>query len=529
MRRFRVPSVLLIVMSMLVFVAPNSFGRSPASVGGSALLAPTFTEKYRPAYHFTPAKNWMNDPNGLVYHNGEYHLFYQYNPEDYVWGHMSWGHAVSRDLKTWTELPVAIPEDEHWMYFSGSAVIDKDNTSGFGKPGNPAMVAIFTMAAREGGKQAQGIAYSLDNGRTFTKYSANPVLDINSTEFRDPKVQWYEPTKSWLMTVSNSTDHTVSFYTSKNLKSWKLLSKFGPTGAIGGVWECPDLFQLPVDGNAAKKKWVLVVNINPGGVAGGSAAQYFLGDFDGTTFTADFPTSAAVTGADWVDHGADYYAAVSWDNTPTNDRVMIGWMNNWTYAQKTPTSPWRSATSVPRTMGLKTINGEVRLVQTPIVDASGKKSVRSGGRVSGVHSLGRTPTGAYQLDVSFDKTRARNYGVQVRTGRGQTTVVGYDARSQQVYLDRTRSGESAFAANEVTGGNDFRGVHRAAYRPADGKVKLRILVDEASVEVFAGDGEAVLTDQIFPEPGSLGLSVFSHGGATRVISPTVTTIPNYRS
>ncbi|MDX3846006.1 GH32 C-terminal domain-containing protein [Streptomyces europaeiscabiei] len=260
---------------------------APLAPQAVAADTPAYSETYRPQFHFTPEKNWMNDPNGLVYYEGEYHLFYQYNPNGNSWGDMSWGHAVSKDLVHWKELPLALSHDDEEMVFSGSAVVDRDNTTGFGTKENPAMVAIYTSHAKDTGVQAQSLAYSTDRGRTWTRYQGNPVLDIGSKEFRDPKVQWYAPTKSWLMTVSLSTEHKVRFYSSKNLKDWTLQSEFGPAGATGGVWECPDLFPLAVDGNKKKIKWVLVVNINPGGIAGGSAAQYFVGDFDGKKFTAD--------------------------------------------------------------------------------------------------------------------------------------------------------------------------------------------------------------------------------------------------
>jgi fructan beta-fructosidase len=260
---------------------------TPLAPRAVAADTPPYSETYRPQFHFTPETNWMNDPNGLVYYEGEYHLFYQYNPNGDSWGDMSWGHAVSTDLVHWTELPLALSHDDNEMVFSGSAVVDRDNTTGFGTTENPPMVAIYTSHSKTTGIQSQSLAYSTDRGRTWTKYQGNPVLDIGSREFRDPKVQWYAPTKSWLMTVSLSTEHKVRFYSSKNLKDWDLLSEFGPAGATGGVWECPDLFPLAVDGDENNIKWVLVVNINPGGIAGGSAAQYFVGDFDGTKFTAE--------------------------------------------------------------------------------------------------------------------------------------------------------------------------------------------------------------------------------------------------
>ncbi|MGW3650375.1 GH32 C-terminal domain-containing protein [Streptomyces sp. NPDC000878] len=275
-------------MRMIAAVATVcALSAAPLAPQAVAADTPPYSETYRPQFHFTPEKNWMNDPNGLVYYEGEYHLFYQYNPNGNSWGDMSWGHAVSNDLVHWTELPLALSHDDNEMVFSGSAVVDRDNTTGFGTTENPPMVAIYTSHNKTTGIQAQSLAYSTDRGRTWTKYQGNPVIDIGSRDFRDPKVQWYAPTQSWLMTVSMSAEHKVRFYSSKNLKDWNLQSEFGPAGATGGVWECPDLFPLAVDGDESNIKWVLVVNINPGGIAGGSAAQYFVGDFDGTKFTAE--------------------------------------------------------------------------------------------------------------------------------------------------------------------------------------------------------------------------------------------------
>jgi len=275
-------------MRMIAAVATVcALSAAPLAPQAVAADTPPYSETYRPQFHFTPEKNWMNDPNGLVYYEGEYHLFYQYNPNGNSWGDMSWGHAVSNDLVHWTELPLALSHDGNEMVFSGSAVVDRDNTTGFGTTENPPMVAIYTSHNITTGIQAQSLAYSTDRGRTWTKYQGNPVIDIGSRDFRDPKVQWYAPTQSWLMTVSMSAEHKVRFYSSKNLKDWNLQSEFGPAGATGGVWECPDLFPLAVDGDESNIKWVLVVNINPGGIAGGSAAQYFVGDFDGTKFTAE--------------------------------------------------------------------------------------------------------------------------------------------------------------------------------------------------------------------------------------------------
>jgi fructan beta-fructosidase len=832
-------------------------GARDASAASAASAARVGTETYRPQFHFSPQKNWMNDPNGLVYYRGEYHLFFQHNPEGNTWGNMSWGHAVSKDLVHWQELPLAISHDDNEAVFSGSAVVDYANTSGFGTRHNPAMVAVYTSALRDG-RQAQSLAYSTDRGRTWTKYSGNPVLDIGSREFRDPKVQWYAATKSWLMTVSLSTEHKVRFYSSKNLKDWRLLSEFGPAGAVGGVWECPDLFPLPVDGDRKQAKWVLVVNINPGGIAGGSAAQYFVGDFDGKRFTADHdgsytppnglvlqgfeqpdfgswtatgkafgdrpaagalpgqsevagvegaryansfhdgdgstgllssppftvrsrylnfkvgggrhphvpgtvldpptpvgtvladfegshygawtttgeafgtgpaagrlgdqmevsgwlgkglvnsflrshtgssgdattgtltspdftitkkhinfligggnhpvtsdaptavqlvvdgkvvrsatgrdseslnwaswdvgdlagksgrievvdrntggwghilldhvmqsdsaalarstetsvnllvdgqvaqsatgsdsesldwasfdlrpyagkqaqvqvvdqntggwghiladhfvaadaPAKSAVQRADWVDFGKDYYAAVSWEDSPDGKRYMIGWMNNWQYGNNIPTSPWRSAMSVPREMGLRTIGGDIRLVQRPVRDLAslGEGSTVTARNVTvrpGTVRLagGRADGKALDIRATFSLRDADRFGLKVRAGRGQATVVGYDATTQEVYVDRRASGDVGFSA-------DFPGVQRAPL-PANnyGKVNLRVLVDWSSVEVFGGAGEAVITDQVFPDPESERVELFAEGGAVRLDRATVRHLGSYR-
>jgi levanase len=827
---------------------------SAAPLAPQAVAADTrpYSETYRPQFHFTPEKNWMNDPNGLVYYKGEYHLFYQYNPNGNTWGDMSWGHAVSTDLVHWKQLPIALSYDSKEMVFSGSAVVDRNNTTGFGTKQNPPMVAIYTSYLKDSGKQAQSLAYSTDRGRTWTKYQGNPVLDIGSTDFRDPKVQWYAPTKSWLMTVSLSTEHKVRFYSSKNLKDWKLLSEFGPAGATGGVWECPDLFPLAVDGDKNKIKWVLAVNINPGGITGGSGAQYFIGDFDGKKFTAedkgtytpptgtvmqdfestdygtwtttgtafgegsamgavdgqgtvdgfegkglansfhggdgttgiltspsftvdspylnfkigggrhphksgtvleqgpppegtvlaDFeggsygdwtttgdafgsapatgtlpnqqevsgflgnglvntylngdsttgtltspeftidknyinfivgggnhpagsanptavellvdgkvvrsatgqdnealnwtswdvrdlagqkaqikivddntggwghinvdqlmlsdtqaqpvsretsvnllvddqvvssatgsnsenldwasfdmrpyagkkaqiqivdrntggwghvladqftaagaPAESVVQRADWADYGKDYYAAVSWENAPGDKRYMIGWMNDWEYGGSIPTSPWRSAQSVPRQMALRTIDGRIRLTSEPVASLAslrqGDAATADGVTVTNTSQplIGSQADGkALDIDATFSLEDAKRFGLKVRTGAGQETVIGYDTTTQELYVDRTHSGAADFSS-------DFPGVQRAPLRAENGKVHVRVLVDWSSVEVFGGSGEAVITDQIFPDPDSQGVQVFAEDGSVRLDQARVRHLGSYR-
>ena len=814
---------------------------SDSAATASPPAGTSYQELYRPQFHYTPAKNWMNDPNGLVYYKGEYHLFYQHNPFGDQWGHMSWGHAVSRDLVHWNELPVAIPEEGGEAIFSGSAVVDHHNTSDFGTRKNPPMVAIYTSARP--GSQAQSLAYSTDRGRTWTKYAGNPVLDIGSGEFRDPKVFWYAPERKWVMAVVKAVDRKVQLYSSPNLKRWTHMSDFGPANAVGGAWECPDLFPLAVDGNPRKSKWVLLVSLNPGGIAGGSGMQYFVGDFDGTRFRADnvlgsytppagalfegfegatygawtttgnafgagpaagnvppqggvtgylgnglansfhdedrgtgtltspsftvtrpylnflvgggnhphdpntvdapppagtvfadfegdtygdgwtatgtfagtrppagslpdqqavsgyegrqlvntffdhdngtgritspaftittdyinflvgggrhpYPGSAGnpptavnlvvdgevvrtTTGEDnealnwtnwnvselkgksarldivdentggwghinadhftfsdqpafprstetavnlivdgevvrsatgsnsesldwtgwnlrdligetaqiqlvdrntggwghlladhfsfadapalsvlqrssWVDYGKDYYAAVTFNDVPDGRRIAIGWMSNWNYAGAIPTSPWRSAMSVPRELGLQTFGGTPRLVQQPVREL---RSLRK--RWPSYHGRHQAiPQGettlpvrgkALEIKATLRLGSAEVAGLKVRTGSGEETVVGYDVGAGEVYVDRTRSGETGFS-------RDFPGVHRAPLAARHGTVRLRILVDWSSVEVFGDRGQTVITDQIFPSATSEGVKAFAEGGRAKLDS-----------
>jgi sucrose-6-phosphate hydrolase SacC (GH32 family) len=651
-------------------------------VSASANPPGEYSEPFRPQYHFTPEENWMNDPNGLVYYEGEYHLFYQYNPFGNKWGHMSWGHAVSPDMVHWKHLPLALPAADGVMIFSGSAVIDWHNSSGFGKNGQPPMVAIYTgCRADSDGVQFECLAYSNDKGRTWTKYSGNPVIDLNSKDFRDPKVQWYEPTKSWIMTVSLSAEHKVCFYGSPNLKNWTLLSKFGPAGATGGVWECPDLFQLPVEGTH-EKRWVLAVNINPGSIAGGSGGQYFIGQFDGKQFTADAdsllkptpefvpsgqiladfegsdygdwkttgdafgpgpaqgrigdqnpvdgyfghglvnsfyhgdattgtltspefeitkpylnfligggsqkdtrmdlivdgkivrtasgsdaerlawsswnvhefqnqkavlqivdnatggwghinvdqimladePAQAASEAALWFDYGPDYYAAVSWSDVPKSDgrRLWIGWMNNWEYGQDVPTSPWRSAMSIPREVSLRKATEGVRLVQQP---AREMESLRDhhyqfkGGELAAANAwLAKNKIAGQQLEllVEFAPQNTGSEGVKVLRGDKEATSIGVDHDRGQIFVDRTRSGRVDFHPK-------FSGEYVAAGNTQE-KVKLHIFVDAGSVEVFANEGEQVFTSQVFPSANSQGLELFGSADGAKISSLNVWTL-----
>ncbi|HXY40334.1 MAG TPA: glycoside hydrolase family 32 protein, partial [Vicinamibacteria bacterium] len=329
--------------------------------------APWYREPFRPQFHFTPERNWTNDPNGLVFFEGEYHLFYQKNPFGDRWGHMSWGHAVSRDLVHWQHLPVAITEEGGVMAFSGSAVVDWRNTSGLGQGRQPPLVAVYTGHHAEKPLQDQRLAFSNDRGRTWTRYARNPVLDIGETNFRDPKVFWHAPSGRWVMAVAWPKQRKVRFYASPDLESWSHLSDFGPAGATAGDWECPDLFPLAVEASPGERRWVLIVNLNPGGPAGGSGTQYFVGDFDGRRFVADATPSRE--GAPlWLDHGPDFYATVTWSDVPERDgrRLALGWMSNWQYAAEAPTSPWRGAMTVPRELVLRRTPEGLRVAQRPV-------------------------------------------------------------------------------------------------------------------------------------------------------------------
>ncbi|MGG3622294.1 glycoside hydrolase family 32 protein [Bacillus gobiensis] len=463
-----------------------------------------YNELYRPQFHYSPEANWMNDPNGMVFHKGEYHLFYQYHPYDSKWGPMHWGHAVSKDLVHWEHRPVAFAPDHNGDIFSGSIVVDHNNTSGFGKD---ALVALYTQ--NKDGHQVQSLAYSTDDGNTWTKYEGNPIMkDFPDPDWRDPKVFWHEETKSWIMPLA--AKDKVMLYTSPNLKDWSFASEYKPQNASGAtLLECPELFPLPVDGEKDKQKWVLTTSLGDGAIAGGSGMEYYVGTFDGKTFTPDKPE------AEWLDYGADFYAGVTWENAPNNDqyRTMIAWMSNWKYANDTPTSAWRSAMTVPRKLELKTSqNGEVKLVQSPIQELETlrrkEKSYPSQVIKPNTNFLANAKGDIVELVADFkvdEMTTSKAFGFRVRKGDDQATTIGYNNEKKTIYLDRSFSGESYF-------NDQFAKVHEAPLEPVDGHVKMRILVDRSSVELFGNDGQVSITDQIFPKGSSDGIELFSSDG-----------------
>jgi fructan beta-fructosidase len=504
---------------------PTEAGKNP-SPGQAAY----YGEPHRLQYHFSPEKKWMNDPNGMVFYEGEYHLFYQYYPDSTVWGPMHWGHAVSRDMVRWEHLPVALYPDSLGYIFSGSAVVDRNNTSGFGRDGKPPLVAIYTYHKMEGEKagrsdyQSQAIAYSNDRGRTWTKYEANPVLpNAGVRDFRDPKVRWHDPSGRWVMTLA--AQDRVQFWGSPDLKAWSLLSEFGREwGAHGGVWECPDLFPLPVEGGG--EKWVLLLSINPGGPNGGSATQYFVGDFDGKTFTLD-PDFARTIGTErdaarsvWLDWGPDNYAGVTWSDVPKEDgrSLFLGWMGNWEYAQKVPTQAWRSAMTLPRELRLRRTADGWRVFSSPAKEV---ETLRQGGftlepqplegELDLTPRLGFPPA-LLEAVVEFEipEGTTPEVGLLLSNDKNEEYRIGFDAAKKQFFSDRTKGGPAGFS-------DKFADRRHTAARPDSGStVKLHVFFDLASAELFADDGATVMTAIFFPSQDFNKLRLYSAGGAVRV-------------
>ena len=461
-----------------------------------------YDEQYRPQFHFTPKKNWINDPNGLIYLDGEYHLFFQHNPFGTSWGHMSWGHAVSKDMLRWKELPVAIPEGEDEAIFSGSAVYDKENTSGLGTAKNPPLIAIYTAHSDARKIQAQSIAFSLDKGRTFTKYKNNPVLDLNLQHFRDPKVFWDSERGNWVMVVVKANEKKVAIFTSPNLTSWEFQSDFGPLAAQGGDWECPDLIQLPIAGEKTKKSWVMIVSLNPGGIEGGSGTQYFVGDFDGKSFKP----SQDYQKPQWIDYGKDNYAGITFNNMPDSRNVLIGWMSSWQYASSLPKTPWTGAMTIPRELTLVKSKSGLSMVSNPIREMktlhTGKTFKEASIKVKGTENLKGISGRELDITMTIVPNKTGKSGINVLSGKKEFTQIGYDANSGEIFLNRGTSSLS-FATVELLG-------VQKAFVGKQKEVTLRIIVDRSSVEVFGLNGEYVITDVVFPDgKKSEGISLFS--------------------
>ena len=511
--------LLILISGSLIFSSCKS------KDGKSADTVSAYSEQYRPQIHFSPPSGWMNDPNGMVYYEGEYHLFYQYYPDSTVWGPMHWGHAVSTDLVHWQNLPIALYPDSLGMIFSGSAVVDVNNTSGFGKDGKPAMVAIYAihdMVGQKAGRkdiESQGIAYSNDKGRTWTKYEKNPVLKSPGTpDFRDPKVEWNIDTKKWIMALAVG-DH-VSFFSSPDLKDWKLESEFGKgIGAHGGVWECPDLFQLPVVGKPDQKKWVLIVNINPGGPNGGSAGQYFVGEFDGHKFTNES------TAEQWIDQGKDNYATVTFSDIPASDgrRISIGWMSNWQYANVVPTGVWRSAMTLPRELKLISENNKYMMTSEPVKELqvlrerkTDLKSAVVKDKLELDHQFSQ-PLLPIEVDLKISlpaNDASTDFGLELYNSKGENLLIGYDKTKGEFYINRTNAGNSDFS-------KDFSGIHVSPFVLAGTSIDIHLIIDAASVELFAMNGKVVMTDIFFPGEGFSGIRLYSKNGNVQLDSGSV--------
>ena len=459
--------------------------------------------KWRPAYHHTPLYGWMNDPNGMFYKDGVWHLYYQKNPYGSKWQNMTWGHSTSTDLITWEAQPDAIRPDGLGAIFSGSAVIDHNNTAGFGED---AVIALFTSA---GTSQMQSLAHSNDNGQTFEIYPGNPIITLN-TEARDPNMFWNEKTGEWNLVLAHALEKENLFFTSPDLKTWTLSGTFGKgLGAQEGVWECPDLFELQIPGTD-KTKWVLICNINPGGPFGGSAIQYFIGDFDGKTFVSDTNPDGTVT-TKWLDYGKDNYALVSWSDAPDNRRTTVGWMSNWQYANEVPTIQFRSANTLPREMELFTDpEGELYVASVPspellklrdkVVSSASNKNI-----TEKELSYKLPENGLCEIDLTFQATDSDVVTFMVSNPEGEKVIMKYDAKNHRMTFDRRESGVVDFNTK-------FPAVTSSPTFEKDGKINLRLFIDRSSMELFGNNGQFVMTNIVFPNHPYTTLTMESKSG-----------------
>lgn len=474
-------------------------------------------ELYRPNFHFTPKSGWMNDPNGMFFYKGLYHLFYQYYPDDTVWGPMHWGHATSKDMITWNEQKIALYPDAKGYIFSGSAVVDRNNTSGLGSLQNPPIVAMYTnhdaQSEKDGNMdyQTQAIAYSLDEGMTWTKYSKNPVIkNPNLKHFRDPKMIWDEIHKQWIVVIA--ADIETKIYRSSNLIDWEFASAFGKDlGVHGAPWECPDFFPIKVEGTD-ELKWVLLQSINPGGPNGGSATQYFVGDFDGKTFSVDnsFLNDLKEFQALWIDYGKDNYAGVTWSNIPDKDgrKLFIGWMSNWQYASKVPTKAWRSAMTIPRELKLIKNEGHYRIVSLPVkeLDKYISKTLQKDKIVVNENQIivDNSTVDMSKLDISFTVTDIKtngNYDFVLSNNQNNALHFGINKKENSFYIDRKKVSQHSFS-------DDFaKKISTAPITTDFSSIQVRLIIDKTSIEIFYDNGTTVMTEIFFPDFPMESLSV----------------------
>ena len=496
---------LFAVLSFLVFGCKKK-SESNKKVINETLVNPE-ESLYRPNFHFTPHKNWMNDPNGMFYLNGYYHLYFQYYPDSNVWGPMHWGHAKSKDMISWEEQPIAIYPDSLGYIFSGSAVVDINNSSGFAKDGKLPVVAMYTLHNIDGEKsgeidfQSQAIAFSLDEGQTYKKFEGNPVIkNPQIKDFRDPKVIWDEAHEKWVMVLA--AGNKLMFYSSSNLKDWKFESDFGEhIGIQDGVWECPDFFPMKIEGTN-ETKWVALQSINPGHLNGGSGTEYFVGDFDGKTFVLDeiFAKQLSDKKAIWLDYGRDNYAGVTWSNIPDSDgrKLFIAWMSNWDYAQVVPTTIWRSAMTIPRELKLKKVNDQYILFSQPVKELDSYKNpkleqknftVKESFTLIGNNNIDVNKS---IIDIEFSNLKDDIYTFNMSNSHGDVLSFGINNKGHYYFIDRTKSGKIDFSdkfANKIS---------KTSFETPQEKINLQIIIDKTSLELFFNNGDTVMTEIFFP-------------------------------
>ena len=516
-RRRRALPLIAAVAGLVVLAAAAAIVLLDRDLDDGAEVAPPSDDPYRPLVHFTAGQNWLNDPNGPVYLDGTYHLFYQYNPEGSRWGNIGWGHATSDDQITWDELPMALRATETTMAFSGSAVHDRDDTSGLcGPEPGRCLVAVYTGhevdPASELVRQDQNLAVSRDGGDSWEPYEGNPVLESPLPDFRDPNVSWHEPSERWIMAVALPTERLIHFYGSENLRNWEFLSEFGPAGLTEGIWECPVLMELPVDGDPAATRWVLKIDHNPGHVTGGSGAQYFVGDFDGVSFVvADDVDHSSPR---WVDLGPDFYCAMQWSNEPTDElegRTWVAWMSNWEYAADTPGDGWRGAMSLPRVVSLARHGDGVALTQVPVAALERYRTDHRHLSADDIATLtgmveAAEPTGStIDLELRMERGDADVVELRVRAGNDSAVSIRYSWADQVLRVDRSRSGDVGFHPA-------FADHFDAPLTIDDGPLELRVVVDRSSVEVFGPGGRPTLTALVFPDADAVGVEMSVEGG-----------------
>jgi fructan beta-fructosidase len=465
----------------------------------------TATEQWRPALHFSPQKNWTNDPNGLIYFYGYYHLFFQHNPKGNDWGNMSWGHARSKDLLHWEELPVAIPNGKEFI-FSGCVVLDKNHVSGLGDPNKSLLIAIYT-ADYPNTKEEQHLAYSNDEGLTWTKFEHNPILNIDYKDFRDPNIIWHEKTNQYIMVVSKPKEFTVQFYGSKNLINWQHLSDFGMQGDIDMIWECPSLMQLPIEGQSGQKKWVLSLS-SQGPIKKFVGMQYFVGNFDGKKFVNDHPTDTKL----YVDHGKDFYAAIPFYNAPKNENIWLGWALSWQYAKEQPTFPWKGQMSSVRKLSLINTTQGLRLKQRFMPDLDRRVPdfqaqnlvISKNKKLNGIKFLSNK---TYVIDLIISNAKSTKWGINLKSSENELTSIGFDEMESNWFIDRTQSG--------IDLGNNFISSDKA---PAIGGMQknIRIFVDKSLIEVLAQEGTAAISSLRFPKGNSENVEFFTDNGKTEI-------------